>query len=102
MPKSGGFAESPTNFETSDLSVQATLGADGRLLIPAAVRDAAGIKRGDRVTIRIQDGQIVVESFWSQILRLRKMLAHRIVPGESWADELIADRRVESLRESDE
>ena len=102
MPKSGGFAESTAEFEAPSLSVQATLGADGRLLIPAAIRDAVGIKRGDRVTLRVEDGQIVVESFWSQILRVRKMLAHLKVPGQSLSDELIADRRAESLRESEE
>ena len=102
MPRSSGFAESSTNFDVTNLSVQATLGADGRLLIPAALRDAVGIKRGERLTLRVEDGRIVVESWKSTIKRIQDMLAYLKVPGESVVDEFLADRRAESLRESEE
>lgn len=93
MPKSSGFAESSTNFDVTNLSVQATLGADGRLLIPAALRDAVGIKRGERLTLRVEDGRIVVESWKSTIKRIQDMLAHLKVPGQSVVDEFLAERR---------
>ena len=93
MPRSSGFAESSTNFDVTNLSVQATLGADGRLLIPAALRDAVGIKRGERLTLRVEDGRIVVESWKSTIKRIQDMLAHLKVPGQSVVDEFLAERR---------
>lgn len=93
MSKSTGFAETSPGFEPPKLSVQTSLGADGRLLIPKAVRDAAGIKRGDKVTLRVEDGQVVVESFRATIKRLQDMLAYLKVPGESVVDEFLADRR---------
>ena len=93
MPKPSGFAESFTNFDVTNLSVQATLGADGRLLIPAALRDAVGIKRGERVTLRVEDGRIVVESWQATIKRIQDMLAYLKVPGQSVVDEFLAERR---------
>ena len=102
MEKPAGMAESVAPFAKAAPSAHGNLGADGRLLIPAALRDAAGIKRGDKVFMRIEDGRIVVESWWSTIMRAREILAHRIIPGESWSDELIAERRAESLRETEE
>ena len=102
MPKSTGFSETSPAFAPPKLSVQTNLGPDGRLLIPKAVRDAAGIRRGDKVTLRVEDGQIVVESFRATIKRVQDMLAHLKVPGESVVDEFLAERRAESLRESNE
>lgn len=102
MANSDRMAEAAAAFAAQGVSAQANLGPDGRLLIPAAIRDAAGIKRGDKVTMQVENGRIVVESWWSQIMRVREILAHRVVPGESWSDELIADRRAESLRESED
>ncbi len=82
--------------------MQATLGPDGRVLIPAALREAAGIARGEEVTIRVEDGRIVIETFAAQIRRLRGMFAHLKKPGESVVDEFIAERRAEAARESED
>ena len=102
MPKPSGFSENAMPFAQPLPSAHGVLAADGRLLIPAALRDAAGIKRGDKVFMRIENGQIVVESFRATITRIQDMLAYLKVPGQSIVDELIADRRAESLRESEE
>ena len=109
MPKPTGFSESPAAPPTGaaaplnvPLNAHASLGADGRLLIPAALRDAAGIKRGDRLFLRVEGEQIVVESFRTTIKRIQDLLAPLKQPGVSYVDELIADRRAESLRESEE
>ena len=93
MPKSGGMAKTQAPFAKPAVTAQANLGADGRLLIPAALRDAAGIKRGDKVTMRVEDGRIVVESWRSTIRRIQDMLAHLKVPGESVVDGFLAERR---------
>ena len=102
MARPSGMAEAQMPFVLPAVSADANLGADGRILIPAAIRDAAGIKRGDKVTLRVEEGRIVVESFRATIKRLQGMLAHRKLPGESVVDEFLAERRAESARESDE
>ena len=102
MSKSSGFAETSSGFALVKRSVQTTLGPDGRLLIPAAVRDAAGIQRGEKVVLRVEDGRIVVTSLKADLKKLNGLFAHLKKPGESVVDEFIAERRAESARESDE
>ena len=74
-------------------TASATLGPDGRLLIPAAIRDAAGIKRGEKVTLRVEDGRILVSSIRADWNRLNGMFAHLKKPGESVVDDFLAERR---------
>ena len=100
MAEATGFAESPASPPTKPLSLgdmppsaHAFLGKDGRLLIPAALRDAAGIERGERLYLEVIDGQIVVESFRMTLKRIQDMLAPLKVPGVSIVDEFIAERR---------
>jgi len=92
MSKSSGFSESVAPFSQQPPSAHGVLGTDGRLLIPAALRDAAGIKRGDKVFMRIEDGQIVVESFRATITRIQRIAAKYKKPGESVVDEFLAER----------
>ena len=62
------------------------------MMIPAALRDAAGIERGQKVFMRVEDGRIVVESWQSTIKRIQEMLAPLKVPGESVVDDFLAER----------
>ena len=101
MAKSNGFAESAGAFATTS-SVQTNLGPDGRLMIPAAIRDAAGIERGDKVRLRVEDGRIVVSSLKQDLQRLNGLFADMKKPGESVVDEFLAERRAESARESED
>lgn len=106
MPKPVGFAESaapPPAAPGGTLpSAHAVLGNDGRVLIPAALRDAAGIERGSRLFLRVEGEQIIVESFPATLRRIQRMLAPYKVPGVSIVDELIAERRAEAAREDEE
>ena len=88
-----GFAENAPAFD-APLSVQAVLQPDGRLLIPAAVRDAAGIARGEKVMLRVRDGRIEVTSIRSEWKKLNGMFAHLKKPGESVVEEFLAERRM--------
>lgn len=106
MPKPSGFAEHPAPPPEAPTamppSAHAVLGNDGRVLIPAALRDAAGIERGARLFLRVEGEQIIVESFPATLRRIQRMLAPYKVPGVSIVDELIADRRAEAAREDEE
>jgi AbrB family looped-hinge helix DNA binding protein len=89
MHKSSGFSEAPQ----PDLLQQSSFGKDGRILIPIALREAAGVKPGERVVIRIEDGTIVIETIATQIRKVQAMVARLKRPGESIVDEFIAEKR---------
>lgn len=77
------------------------LGAQGRLVIPAALRKRLGVDKGDTLLAHVDEGRIVLEKAESVKRRLKGRFA---VLGKkvSLADELIADRRAEASRELDE
>jgi len=74
------------------------LGPQGRLVIPAKVRRAAGIGPGVALVVYTRDGQVIIESRENVERRIRERFAH--IPSDvDLADELIADRRAEARRE---
>jgi AbrB family looped-hinge helix DNA binding protein len=83
-----------TNPSTNEVQV----GAQGRLVIPAALRKALGLKPGDRLIAR-QDGEsLVLER--REVIERRLQDRFRHIPKEvSLVDELIAERRVEAAKE---
>jgi antitoxin PrlF len=81
------------------MRARAKLAPNGRLLIPAAMREAAGLKPGD-VFLQIErKGRVVVERVDDAIARARSLVRPYVKEGESLVDELIADRRQEAERE---
>lgn len=74
--------------------------AGGRILIPAAVREAMKIGEGDTVLAWLEDGELHLVSP-HVALRQARELARKLIRGaESMADELIAERREEARREA--
>ena len=81
------------------MMVEVRVGPQGRIVIPAPLRRAAGIATGDSLTARLEHGRIVLEWRETIVARLRERFA--VVPhGVSLADELIADRRREVTRDA--
>lgn len=80
-------------------SVEVSLGRQGRVVIPAALRRSLGLEEGDRLVARQEAGRLVLEKPDQIKQRLRARFAQ--VPAErNLVDELIAERREESLREA--
>jgi AbrB family looped-hinge helix DNA binding protein len=75
---------------------------NGRIVIPAAIRQLLGVKPGDPVLMEVEDGILRIESYPTMIARVQRELAQYIKPGVSLADELIAERREEARREQEE
>lgn len=71
----------------------------GRVLVPAEFRKALGIKPGDHLIMRVEDGELRLWTFREATRRVREMIAPYTVPGRSVADDLIEDRRREAERE---
>lgn len=66
---------------------------NGRLVIPASFRKALGIKAGDEVDLRIEDGELRITTLRRRLERAQKLVRNRVKSGTSLVDELIAERR---------
>lgn len=75
--------------------IEVQLGRQGRLVLPAPLRRKLEIKTGDKLLVREEMGQIVIEKPATIKKRLKARFSK--VPKErSLADELIAERREEA------
>ena len=63
---------------------------NGRVVIPAAFRKALGIKVGDEVVLRVQDGELRITTQQSRIQRAQRRARQYVEPGTSLVDELLA------------
>lgn len=75
------------------MQVHLTMAENGRVLIPAEVRAALGLKAGGKVVARLEDGALVIEPIDAAIRRVQAMMRPYAKPGESLVEELIAERR---------
>jgi len=72
---------------------------NGRVVIPASFRKALGIRAGDEIVLRMEDGELRITTMKRRIERAQRMIRKYVKPGVSLVDELIADRRRESENE---
>jgi AbrB family looped-hinge helix DNA binding protein len=93
-----------TNMETSVKSThaKAPLSANGRIVIPAAIRKELGFAPGETLLMDVEDGVLRIESYPARIRRIQQEVAKYIKPGVLASDELIAERREEARREEEE
>jgi AbrB family looped-hinge helix DNA binding protein len=73
------------------------VGPQGRLVIPANLRRSLNLQAGIELVARAEDGQLVLETLDNLRRRLRER--YQGTRSTSMADELIAERRQEALRE---
>jgi AbrB family looped-hinge helix DNA binding protein len=84
------------------LSAKAALSANGRIVIPAAIREEMGFAPGDTLLMDVEDGVLHIESYPARIRRIQREFAPYAKPGVLASDELIAERREEARREEEE
>lgn len=82
--------------------VRGIVGPGGRVVIPAAFREALGLKVGDAVSMRIEGEELRLVNFDTETLRIREMLARYVPEGMSVVDELLKERRREAAAEEAE
>jgi len=97
-----GLSEPPGMFGESMPSVKVRLGPDGRVVIPAPIREALGLKEGDVLFARLEAGEIKLLTPQAAMMRAQSIVRSFVPEGVSLAEELIADRRREAEREAKE
>jgi AbrB family looped-hinge helix DNA binding protein len=89
--------DEPSERQTYRIKV----GPQGRIVIPAGLRETLGVAPGDTLYVRLEDGRLVLETRGHITARIRALVSH--VPRDvSVVDELIAERRAEAAREEEE
>ena len=87
-------------WRTAPLRVRVAAG--GRIVIPAEVRQALGIKEGDEVLLSREDDGIRITTYQRAIRRAREVVAQYVEPGVSLAAELSQERQREAAEEEHE
>ncbi len=104
-----GFGEAPqAAFIAADAEkpgfgvvnrLRLTLGPGGRVVIPAALREAMEVNEGDALLAWVEDGELHMVSPRVGARQAQAMLKALLPQGASLAEELIADRRREAEAE---
>ena len=74
---------------------------NGRVLIPAALREQLGFKPNSRIFVEVTDGSLVLTSASNRYAKMRDYFDKMMppTPERETVDEFIAERRLEAKRE---
>ncbi len=78
-----------------------SMGAGGRVVIPAAVRDVLGFAEGEPLVLTVDDGTVRIETYARNVERLRAQVRTMIRPTGDLVDRFLADKRAEAAREDE-
>lgn len=92
-------AAAATSGESQLAPIKLRLGPDGRVVIPAAFREALGLSDGDTLIASIDDGELNLLTRRAAVRRAQAIVRQFVPEGVSLVDELIEDRRREVERE---
>jgi len=76
-----------------------SLNKDGSVLIPSLIVKALGVKAGDDVLVRVEQGELRITSLKSRVQQAQYRVRRYIKPGRSLVRELITERRAAAERE---
>lgn len=93
----GTLARPAPSCHTSSMDVTLVLGQQGRLVIPAAVREALGLAPGDHLHLHLSGTRLVLERPQDAAAELRG-LAATVPSSRSLVDELLDERRRAAAR----
>ena len=75
---------------------QTRMTKEGRVLIPAAVREELGLSANAPLSIYVQDGEVRIVSRVQAVRQMQQRMAKYKKSGESVVDELLKERREEA------
>jgi len=79
----------------------ARISENGRIVVPVSFRKAMGLKGGEKLTLSLDEHGLHIQTRSQLLARARAMVEEFAGPGRSLADELIAERRLEAMREEE-
>ncbi len=79
--------------------MRARIDKQGRVLIPAAARQAAGLENDRDVILEVKDGEVRISSIGAGVRRAQAIVARYKQDERLLSEELIAERRREARRE---
>lgn len=83
-------------------SVTTKINENGRIVIPASIRQRMNLEPGDSIVMEVEDGVLRIESYRARIRRIQEEFKQYAKPGILASDELIAERREEARREMEQ
>lgn len=81
------------------MTAKAKVTEGGRIVIPASMRKAMGIKVGNNVTLVLNELGLHVSTREAALKRIDDLMKDKIDPKRSVVDELIRERREEAANE---
>ena len=98
---SSGFSEEqkPVEHKPGPKTWRLTIGADGRVVIPAAVRANMDLGSDGRVVARLENGELRLASPNVVLRRFQDFAKANGMATGNVVDEFIAERRAEAARE---
>lgn len=75
------------------------LSEGGRVVVPAEIRKALGLKEGDVLLWELGDGEARITTRREQLRRAQALIRRHVPADVSLVDELVADRRAEASGE---
>jgi AbrB family looped-hinge helix DNA binding protein len=92
----------PPSTVAGPLTAHTRINANGRIVIPAAMREKLGLLKDDSIVMEVEDGVLRIESYLSRIRRIQAEFAHLApVGGLLASDALIMERRQEAQLENE-
>jgi antitoxin PrlF len=76
-----------------ELQARTLVKEKGRLIIPAAMREALGIEPGTAVELRVVDNELRISTMQSRLRRAQESVRKYIPEGVLLSEELSAERR---------
>jgi len=78
---------------TAELRTRIRIGEKGRIIIPAAIREALGMAEGEMLDLVVDDGELRMATMRERLRRAQESVRKYVPAGVSLADELSAERR---------
>lgn len=75
------------------------LGKEGRVLIPAQVRQQLGLREDEPLSLYVEDGEVRIVSRLQAIRQMQQRMGRYRRPGPGAVDELLRERRKEAARD---
>ena len=77
------------------IDVRTKLAEGGRIVIPVEYRQALGLRVGDDIILRLEDGEVRIFTPQQAIKRAQELVKQFVAEGQSLSDELLQERKTE-------